>query len=71
MKKLIIIFILSITLLSASDFINDGAALTIDEGCAVTFDGSLTGYDGSITVSINNLNGDIMNSTIKTIKDTS
>lgn len=52
----IIITLLTLTMLTASDIINDGAVLTIDEGCTVTFDSD---YESTGTM---NLNGTLQTS---------
>ena len=52
----IIITLLTLTMLTASDIINDGAVLTIDEGCTITFDGD---YESTGTM---NLNGTLQTS---------
>ena len=46
----IFLTILTLTFLTSADFTNDGAALTIDEGCIVTMDGD---YESTGTLELN------------------
>jgi hypothetical protein len=49
-KMRIFLTILTLTFLTSADFTNDGVALTIDEGCTVTFDGD---YESTGSLNLN------------------